>query len=87
MGYTEQKVQEGNMQLNDIEQTIAETEEKISLAKEELRSAARTDVKVKNTKAIFAGGTTGGNTGGSTGNAGGEGTAQFMSDAIEAYCK
>lgn len=60
MGYTEQKVQEGNMQLNDIEQAIAETEEKISLAKEELRSAARTDVKVKNTKAIFAGGTTGG---------------------------
>ena len=60
MGYTEQKVQEGNMQLNDIEQAIAETEEKIALAKEELRSAARTNVKVQNTKAMLAGGTTGG---------------------------
>lgn len=60
MGYTEQKVQEGNMQINDIEQAIAETEEKIALAKEELRSAARTSVKVQNTKAMLAGGTTGG---------------------------
>ena len=60
MGYTEQKVKEGNMQLNDIEQAIAETEEKIALAKEELKSAARTDVKVKNTKAVLAGGATGG---------------------------
>lgn len=55
MGFTEQKVKEGNMQLIDIEQQIAETEEKIALAKEELKSAARHNVSTQNAKGMFTG--------------------------------
>ena len=60
MGITEQKVQEGGMQISEIEKAIAETEEKIALSKEELRAAARANVDAQNIKAFFTGVTTGG---------------------------
>ena len=60
MGITEQKVQEGGMQINEIEQAIAETEEKIALAKEELRTAARANVDAQNIKAVLTGAAAGG---------------------------